>query len=178
MQRQMWQMWEGDRKGCEHTGCTLERVTIALWHRAVCWLLSPVHRCCIHLPQQRKMTQINFPLERCTSALLAGRVIQGNVLICEAGLAVPSTGAVQVSMQGWNSSLSPFVRRRAGGLDWGPRKSFVHGRRKGTECGSCLGSSSLECIPSSGPGWVGLRAAWSYGKVLCPGQGELELNNP
>lgn len=41
------------------------------------------------------------------------RVIQGNVLLSGAVLAVPNTGAVQVSMQGWKSILSPFVRRRA-----------------------------------------------------------------
>lgn len=40
-----------------------------------------------------------FPLKRCTSALLAVRVIQGNVFICVAGLGGPSTGAVQVFVQ-------------------------------------------------------------------------------
>lgn len=81
-----------------------------------------------------------FPLKRCTSALLAVRVIQGNVLICEAGLGGPSTGAVQVSVQCWSSCPSPFVRRRAqgrsrgaGGLDWAGRKWCAVGTAVGRE---------------------------------------------
>lgn len=137
--RQMWQMCEGDWTGCEHAGCALEWGTIAL-----CWLLVPAHRWCIHPGQ---------------CAHLWGCAGWPAQVLCRS----PCSDGTPA----WAHFLG------AGRVDWAGRKCIGRGRRKGTECGGCLGSASLEFIR---PGWEGSEQPDPILSSL-PRQGELELNS-